>query len=209
MSAAGRGAKRQKHDVYPTPLWPTKRLLEHVVLPGGAWLEPCAGDGAIVRGVHCMYPVCHKITLWHLVELRRAQAVEQGLGSTVAELPCDYQVWTGQDFFEWDPPRTYDVAITNPPYVDALDVIIRCLGMSEYVAMLLRLNWLESDARAPWIRTHMPDVYPLPNRPSYQGNGRTDATSYAWMVWDSSKKLRRTGRVELLADTPLEERKAA
>ena len=36
---------------YPTPRWCVDRLLERVDLPGGEWLEPCAGHGAIVRRI--------------------------------------------------------------------------------------------------------------------------------------------------------------
>jgi len=53
MSATGRGRERDEHDFYETPAWCVHRLLEAVPqLPGGAWLEPCAGKGAIIRAVN-------------------------------------------------------------------------------------------------------------------------------------------------------------
>ena len=52
MSSTNRGGKRQDLDVYPTPAWVVDRLLEVVDFPGGRWLEPCAGDGAIMRAVN-------------------------------------------------------------------------------------------------------------------------------------------------------------
>ena len=42
---------RAAYDYYPTPAWCVRRLLEAVDLPGGRWLEPAVGDGAIVRSV--------------------------------------------------------------------------------------------------------------------------------------------------------------
>ena len=42
---------RRDRDYYPTPSWCVRALLETVDLPTGTWLEPTAGDGAIIRAV--------------------------------------------------------------------------------------------------------------------------------------------------------------
>jgi len=59
--------------------------------------------------------------------------------------------------------------------------------------MLLRLNFLASERRQEWMKTDTPDVYVLPNRPSFRGKG-SDATEYAWFVWDTFS----TGRIFIL-----------
>ena len=57
MSATGRGAERRASDYYPTPAWCIWRLLDALSLPCRCtWLEPAAGDGAIVRAVNAVVP---------------------------------------------------------------------------------------------------------------------------------------------------------
>jgi hypothetical protein len=48
MSSTGRSAVRREADYYPTPSWVTRAILQHLPIAGSV-LEPCAGDGAIVR----------------------------------------------------------------------------------------------------------------------------------------------------------------
>lgn len=64
MSATGRSDVRRLDDFYATPAWCVRRLLEGVNPPGGLWLEPCAGDGAIIRAVEEM----RADVKWHAVE---------------------------------------------------------------------------------------------------------------------------------------------
>jgi hypothetical protein len=86
----------------------------------------------------------------------------------------------------------------------------RCVNPDHIVVALLRLNW---PARAPGkhpdryelIRKFTPDVYVLPNRPSFS-NGGTDATEYAWMVWNRSARWR-PGRIQILDTTAKKDRK--
>lgn len=56
--------------------------------------------------------------------------------------------------------------------------------MSDVVCMLLRVNFLGSQKRAAWMRANTPSVYVLPKRPSFKSDGKTDATEYAWFLWD-------------------------
>lgn len=37
------------------------------------------------------------------------------------------------------------------------------------------------------MRSHTPDIYVLPNRPSFSGKG-TDSIEYAWFVWRKENK---------------------
>jgi hypothetical protein len=56
------------------------------------------------------------------------------------------------------------------------------------------------------MRSNCPDVYVLPNRPSYEATGRTDSIEYAWMHWKKNIK-RDFATVRILAVTPLAERR--
>ena len=54
--------------------------------------------------------------------------------------------------------------------------------------MLLRLPFLESNKRYEFWQNHpVNKLYILSKRPSFRGKG-TDATAYAFFVWDNSSK---------------------
>lgn len=200
MSATGRGAERVENDVYNTPKWCVHRLLEGVELPGGRWLEPTAGTGAIIRAVN---EVRNDIT-WQAVELRETTTeLQQSLMLTGHR---DSLIRAGTNFLEWPAlDRTYKVAITNPPFLLAQEVITKCFDLADYVVMLLRVNFLGSDKRGDWIYEYVPDLHQLPNRPSFgrnkKGTKGTDATEYAWFVWPPGERTE--GRLTILGRTPL------
>jgi hypothetical protein len=55
--------------------------------------------------------------------------------------------------------------------------------------MLLRINYLGSISRHEWWKENSPTaLHVLSKRPSFTGKG-TDATDYAWFVWDKSNRL--------------------
>jgi len=156
-------------------------------------LEPAAGDGAIIRAVARM-----DVT-WIAAEKR---AVELGPLFRLTAPVCIV------DFLAWQPPCRLTVAITNPPYSLAMEFVEHALTMADNVAMLLRLNFLASEKRAGFMRAHPPDVYVLPNRPSFTPDGKTDSIEYAWFVWPQG--VRRTGgMVRVLAPTAATERRVA
>lgn len=68
-------------DAFHTPPWAVARLLEAVQLPvtDRPWLEPCAGDGAIVRAVQA-HPGFDRVR-WAVVELR------EDMREPLAQLP--------------------------------------------------------------------------------------------------------------------------
>jgi hypothetical protein len=75
------------------------------------------------------------------------------------------------------------------------------------ICFLLRLGFLESEARREFFQQMgVPDLYILPNRPSFTGQG-TDASTYAWFLW--SEQPAKIGRVQILKYTPRAERKKA
>jgi hypothetical protein len=201
MSATNRGlTRRAADDNYPTPAWCVHRLLEAAHLPAGRWLEPTAGSGAIVRAVRERLPGIE----WTAVELRPEcrDSLEVGAGPEGRVVVHDLLTLTAGDLA---PP--FDVAITNPPYALAQQVIERCLPLAGVVAMLLRLNFLASRTRAPFMRSQPPDVYVLPDRPSFTGGGRTDSIEYAWFVWPSVR-ARQHGELRVLAATPVDQRRS-
>lgn len=196
MSSTNRGGKRSPADYYPTPAWCVHRLLdERLFLPGKHWHEPCAGDGAIIRAVNERREV-----EWSATELREECRADLE--------PLTPRGLTIGDFTQAAyPPAKYDVIITNPPFSIARQIIEASLERALVVVALLRLNFLASEKRADLMRTNAPDVYVLPNRPSFTGEG-TDSIEYAWFVWGSHRR-RNWGFVKVLAPTPAAERRAS
>ncbi len=193
MSATNRGGQRCEADNYPTPAWCARRLLDEVALPGGRWLEPAAGDCAIIRAIPC------RGRDWTAVEVRR-----ECEPTIDARRAMRLYTWHAADYLALPPPaERFEVAITNPPYSLAQPFIDKMLAEAWVVVALLRLNYLASERRAAFMREHRPSVYVLPNRPSFSPDGHTDACEYAWFVFGTEPR----GEVRVLAPTPAAERR--
>lgn len=194
MSAAGRGPRLGgPEDFYATPSACVDRLLEAVELPGGLWVEPSAGDGAIVRAVSSRRADVD----WATIEIRpdAAEPLEEALPA-LSRRPLIADFLTYQ-FVGGDAVK---VCVGNPPYNSALEFINRALALfpNAHVVFLLRLNFAASRARAALMHRAPPDAYVLPNRPSFR-NGKTDATEYAWFVWPPNCSGRTAGVFKVLA----------
>lgn len=196
MSSTNRSAVRNDNDFYPTPAWCVDRLVEAVDLPGGRWLEPAAGRGAIVAAVNAR----RADVRWSVVEAfpqPEDRAVYGRLGVGVADI-------AHTDFLATEPDpaaEPFQVIITNPPFNQAMEFVTQAMTYRpRAIAMLLRLNFLGTEGRAAFMRTHAPDVYVLPNRPSFSGKG-TDSIEYAWFVWPG-RRPRKAGRIRVLEPTP-------
>lgn len=194
MSATNRSNVRRPDDFYETPAWCVRRFLEAVQLPGGTWIEPSAGHGAVIKAVNAV----RSDVKWAGFEIR-LEALER-----LAPLITNHGS-VGTDFLETRYIDTPDVIIGNPPYSQAMAFIMHALTVGTHVALLLRLNFIGSAKRSAFFRGCMPDVYVLPNRPSFTGGG-TDSIEYAWCHWPP-ECLRAAGRIAVLAETPAEERR--
>ena len=105
----------------------------------------------------------------------------KGLSTTYTEITEDL------DFFDWTGP--VDLIFTNPPFSLAAEFIDHATTNADTVFMLLRLNYLASIKRYEWWKRNPPvALYVLSKRPSFTGSG-TDATDYAWFVWDKTGKI--------------------
>lgn len=198
MSSTKRGTEREGDDFYPTPAWCTHRLLDRLSLPDGSWLEPCAGDGAIIRVLQERKPAAH-ITA---IEIRE----ECGPQLTALMDPRNVYITNLLDVPIRSTEPIFDVGFSNPPFNQAQEIVTHTRKLCRITVMLLRINFLGSDKRVPFFRDWMPDLYILPNRPSFTGKG-TDSIEYAWFVWDRAYAgQERSGRIQVLDPTPVEER---
>ena len=201
MSSKGRKKKdvaEGESEYYPTPGWCVHRFIERAsFLPKGKWFEPCAGNGDIINAVNEKKQMIY----WHANEIR--PACEPSLRKLANQVVIS-------NFLGWDPKATprFDVIITNPPFSLAMAVLQLGLQMADYVALLLRLNYVGSTDRTPFFKEFMPDIYVIPERPSFDGKG-ADSIEYAWFLWGQPEERKRSrGFIEVLDNTPLAIRKA-
>lgn len=198
MSAAGRGPRRGgEHDYYPTPAWCVARLLEAWTPRPGLLVDPCAGDGAIIRAVPGRE--------WMANDLRAECAPRLRASGVAAPQSLDF---LARECDEWIARSNHATAIvTNPPFSLAEQFVWRCLSCYPRadVAMLLRLDFLATAGRHRLVRAFAPDVYVIPDRPSFTCDGRADSQSYAWMIWPAARSGP-VGAISVLALTPAHER---
>jgi hypothetical protein len=209
MSSRGRGEDQGgEHEIYPTPAWCVRRLLEHLgpqVLQPGLWLEPCAGYGAIIRAVNSQPGDDWKRIIWSACEIRPEP---ESLLTSALEVTGSPPPLIG-DFLS-DPRidllRECRVVLANVPFSLAEQFLLKCMALAPLatVVFLLRSNFIGGEERCQWLRDHVPDTYALPNRPQFRGEG-SDSTEYSWMVWEPGaiSKVRRRGYHEILEETPL------
>lgn len=237
MSSTARGGKRSPADFYGTPAWPVHRFLERIKLPGGLWLEPAAGEGAIIKAVNEK----RSDVLWTAIEKREKCA--KALEPLVAGAK---HLWIGDTLkMNWWKPDHVEVSISNYPFSLAMQFIEWGLASNiPYVISLLRLNFLGTEDRNEFFINNMPDVYVIPDRVSFAISmtcmnrkkgckwGRivaisqtvripkacpkcgyrirvssADSIEYAWFVWPPERH-RKVGQIHVLDHTPLDVRKA-
>lgn len=186
VSSTNRGAVRIESDLYETPPEPIIQILNALDLPGGDWLEPSAGSGAIIRAVNSV----RSDVRWTACEILPEMARMICVADPSADVVCD-------DFLTADWLVRWDVCAMNPPFSLALQFIERALEVADWVVCLERLNFLGSDKRNEFWLAHMPDVYVLPRRPSFVG-GKTDSTEYALFVWPKGGHNREEGKTRVL-----------
>jgi hypothetical protein len=168
----GERTELEREENYPTPPWCVHRLLDELELPrGGHWFEPCAGEGSIVRAANSYYQGRSlPAPAWSLCEIREecragmlqlAKPEEVFLGD-IRKISEDLRLRTSR---KW----AFDVAVTNPPYSLAGEIIAHCRLLAPIVIMLLRMNFLASEKRAELHRRCLPEkTLILPNRPSFK-----------------------------------------
>lgn len=186
MSARGRKHRHKQaqdpnpHDFFVTPAWCAEAIPEHLLSSSGWYLEPSAGNGAIVRALSRRRPNVR----WHLVELRGEE--QEGLEKLGDGFKKASIVECPRNFFDVPARRLpYACVPANPPYSLAPEVIRHAMHVAPdaIILMLLRLDFLGSSAdRLDLVRDARPDVWVFSTRPGFTRTG-TDANEYAWFAW--------------------------
>ncbi len=153
MSSTGHGAQRVENDFYPTPAWCIDLIAERIQWPRvRSVYEPAKGAGAIL------------------------EAVPQDMATDWAEIT------EGRDYLTQEPLPSVDLAWTNPPFALAQEFLARSLAQARTVVYLLRINFLGSAKRRPFLQSNPPThLYVLSERPSFVDvcKGKDEITSGA------------------------------
>ena len=150
--------------------------LERAYLPR-VLLDPCAGDGAFTR-----------LMAWHGYETYANDIKDYGLAGCAIG-----------DYLTVPPVPKVEGIVTNPPFSKALEFLRKAISEADYVAFLLRANFLVEAAgrdaffeQQPPARTYYSSQrFPMMHRLGWTGKRSTSNTPFAWAVWD-----RRANRVE-------------
>ena len=176
MAGLSTGNKRAPNserglDLYETPPVAVEALMRMEVLPERIW-EPACGPGSIVRVLR--------------------EAGHDVLATDVHDYGSDDQDHIGWDFLmPCDPGREIGAIVTNPPFMHAEAFVERALERAPYVAMLLRLAFLESERRTTILeyrqlaRVHVfRKRLPMMHRDGWEGRKGNSGMAFAWFVWD-------------------------
>lgn len=172
MSSTSRGGVRADWDFYETQPEDSRPEIERLkTLFSGKSpriLEPTAGRGALVKELRRAWPEAEIIA--NEIDPGRAAQLEAAGANVV----------TNSDLFQL--PASYfdgfDLALTNPPFVCAMEVVQLLRRHIPHVVILQRANFMASIERAAFWDAHPADFRMLRRRPSFAASlqcGRVDA----------------------------------
>ena len=177
-------------DAYWTPTEAVLSLIKLENLPRCIW-EPACGDGAIVRPLQDAG-----------IEVVASDICDYGFPNTIVGdfLDQDFQPFkvTGYSILKSVADRVHyfspfgEGIVTNPPYRLAQRFVERALETVPYVAMYLRLNWLESSARMELFQNSgltrvlvSSRRLPMQHRHGWDGpRVKSSNMGFCWYVWD-------------------------
>ena len=194
MSATNRGTVKNENDFYPTPEYTIDSILEEIDFSKvHSFREPCRGNGAIYDKV--------------LITKKDY-----------------YELSEGKDYLVGSAAERVDLILTNPPFSLAKEFIEKAIKESDTVCMLQRVNFLGSQIRkAFWHKYPPTHLFVLAQRPKFiakctkckpsnnyststtkcpvcgsKVNPASDATEYAWFVWDKKNVFKRSNGIYVI-----------
>lgn len=197
--------KRRASDDYPTPGPVVDAFLDRIDwFRVRSFLEPCAGDGAILS--RAVERITHPSAVVESCELR---AGSDYLAQSMAAGERPSTKHSG--FIVLEP---FDLAVTNPPFNLAGQFLEKLLRECVTVCLLLRASW-PAGPRSALLRLIPPThVYYLESRPAFVATCQrkscdasaalgtrecpecgdrmrdtTDMHEYAWFCWDRGRLL--------------------
>jgi hypothetical protein len=170
---SGRHAYAERgNDRYPTTPGAARALLLAETVPHFAW-DPCCGTGTIVG------------------ELRAGGHEVVATDITSYGIPVTCPGYFNVDFLlEQQAPARCEAVICNPPYRHAPAFVRHAIKLVPFVAMLLRLAFLESVSRTDILEhSGLSSVLvfrkrlPMMHRHGWDGPRASNSIAFAWFVW--------------------------
>lgn len=123
-------------------------------------------------------------------------AKERGARTTVGvdirkvfNAQCDQFIKS--DFLKIKPVEAFDFVLMNPPFSQSIEFINHGLAHLKKDGLLIclnRLGLLESSSRVEfWSTANLKALHVFSKRPSFSGDGKTDASAYAYFVFSKRK----------------------
>lgn len=181
--------------LYESPTWPWVSIMQRLrdVLPLGRWLEPTCGKGQIILAVERVL----RPAAWVGVELTEEHAA-------TARRRTRAEIVTGDALQVVPTLGRFDVAVSNHPFPEALELVLATLPTCDWVINLQRFDWMEGASQETpryqrLFSVDPPDLYALPNRPKFRG--KLDSGGYGFYVWPPERR-RPHGRLFWLPSVP-------
>ena len=154
------------------PAVAVEALLRAEQIPHRIW-EPACGRGAIVN---VLRSAGHSVVA--------SDIADYGLPIT----PPGY--WNRDFLLEQDAPEGTEAIVTNPPFNIAEKFVAHALKLSPLVILLLRLAFMESEARCGILenrglaRIHVfRKRLPMMHRDQWAGRKANSGMAFAWFCW--------------------------
>jgi hypothetical protein len=107
------------------------------------------------------------------------------------------------DYLKSTIPPWIEGIITNPPFMHSLEFATKAVSEVRYVAMLGRIQYLESLVRKEWLEANPPVRILIPSRRlpmmhrfGWEGPTNSSNMCHPWFVWDKDRQ--QDGMTEML-----------
>ena len=185
VKALSRKNPKNDLDFYPTPGWATRALFEHVLKhpKKDYWTyqtvwEPAAGMGHMVRVLQEYFGKVY------------ATDIDSYDRDLLSPSNSRFHPSTTDFLSDKDYNVMCDWIITNPPFNKAEEFAIAALERCEKVALLCRLQFLETIGRYNNLWSHAPPSYVavfserIGMKKNEVSRRVSSAPAHAWFVWD-------------------------
>ena len=186
MSAKNRRVASKAFDIYPTPVRLVRTAFDFLFARHGAQLadvrhmvEPGAGFGPFCRMAALYLPTSCKFTGIELHPPADATRFEYDL--------------VHLNFLDWHPRRaSCGLIATNPPFTQAEAFITHSqalLAPDGLMLYLMRVGILGTKRRREfWRSVNLREMWLVRPRPSFQKEGGSDASEYAFFLMDGQRQ---------------------